>query len=388
MTEVFGAIDIPTVLERLLEAPRGEGVLSAYLGLAPADVQGEAYLLYLRDRFKEIRASLGEDHDAFEAAARQAEAFLSGPFTQESPGVAMFASASPDYQFAVALPTVPVPSVAWDSHPHLAELVRMVDDQERTAVMLFDSERARFFSFFLGEIEEQHVVWDAIPRRQASGGWVGRSATNYARQVSGMSQARRARHREGHILEHAQRAVQLLLDHLDERPFDRLIIGGPDEAVATLERELPRPLKLRLAGTVSIEGFAPVSEVAKAVRPTLEAVEREHELALVRDLLEHAGDRQVVLGLEPTFEALAEGRVHRLVSVTALGAGAFCSACQRLTGGSRCPSCNGEVSPVTDLVEHATLQALEQAVGAIEFVSGQADETLRAHGGLGAWTRY
>jgi hypothetical protein len=48
---------------------------------------------------------------------------------------------------------------------------------------------------------------------------------------------------------------------LRKHSFDRLLLAGPDESLAVLKRELPRPLRARLAGTISVPLFASDAEV-------------------------------------------------------------------------------------------------------------------------------
>jgi peptide subunit release factor 1 (eRF1) len=256
----------------------------------------------------------------------------------------------------------------------VAYLERLLHDQERVAVLLFDSERARLFTVHLGEIEDRTSLFDAVARKQATGGWFGLQQTQFARQ------------REQQVSHHASRTIAALSGMLRDHPFDRLLLGGPAEPVALLRAALPRSLRSRIAGTVKTELFASEAEVLRAVLPQLEALERAHELHLVHEVLEAATSKQAAIGPEPTFEALSEGRAHQ-VFLGAAGAGARCAQCDRLTVNDRCPSCGGAVQPVADLDEHILRQALAQGAQ-IEFVGGEAAQALAPHGGLAAWTRY
>jgi peptide subunit release factor 1 (eRF1) len=212
--------------------------------------------------------------------------------------------------------------------------------------------------------------------KQATGGWFG------------LAQARYARRHEEHGARHAERTIRALMTLLRRHPFDRLLLAGPDEALATLRDHLPRPLRLGLAGTIRLELFAGDTEVLAAAREAAEALERREEVALVDDLIDGATGPRVALDFAQTLAALSEGRVHRLVLADSFaGVGGECAGCWRLVAGvGPCPTCGAATRPVADLAEAAL--AVAHAQGArIELVSGEAAARLMQVNGLGAWTR-
>jgi peptide subunit release factor 1 (eRF1) len=176
---------------------------------------------------------------------------------------------------------------------------------------------------------------------------------------------------------------------LRSHSFDRLLVGGPEEALAVLLHQLPPPLRRRLDGTFRLELFASDAAVLRAVQPLLAASERRAEVAEIDELLNAATSAQVVLGIEPTLAALAEGRVHVLYLADFFGGvGGECENCGRLVPGpGPCPRCGGTVIPVADLGDRAMEQAVAQGAR-VDVVSGDAAARLAAQGGIGAWTRY
>jgi hypothetical protein len=371
--------DIPRVIATLREAPPPGGrVFSVYLDTSPDRVARQAYLLSYRDRCKLLRAGLGpEEAAAFEAAADQAEQYLTNEFRPGRPGLVLFASGYPEYFHAVALPARPAESASWSAVPELEPLQQVLDDAERVAVLLFDSERARLLTVYLGEIEARHAIEDEVPARQSTGGWFALAQTRYAR------------HREDHIRRHAKRAVALLTEALRSHPFDRLFLAGPEEALVLLRRHLPRPLRSRLAGTLHLELFASDADVLRTALGAAERVERQEELAQVNELLDAATIPHAALGLAATLAALSEGRVHALfIADTFSGLGGACPACRRLVAGlDRCPSCGTDTTPIADLRESVLEHAVAQGAR-VEIVSGEAAALLSVHGGIGAWTRF
>jgi hypothetical protein len=394
--------DLPRVLKTLQgAAPPPGGVLSAYLDTSPPRVTGEAergYRLAFRDRCRALRTALDPcERERFEAAVAQAEAYLGGPFVPHHPGLAVFAAATPEYFRVVPLPQAPADAVAWAALPELGGLEAALDEHERLAVALFDQERARLFTVYLGEIEARRDFRDPVPPEHEGGGWSARMPSPYASHRAfhaaagrGTTSAGATRHHEDLVLCHARRTGRALAALARARPFDRLLLGGPPEALAVLRRQLPRPLRAKLSGTLQLELFAGEAEVLRAAREAGAALERRAEQAMVAELLEAAGTPNVALGVDATLAALAERRVHVLfVAAGVVAAGRECAACGRLVegAGGPCPVCGGRTTPVPDLAGRALLRAAEQGAR-LETVAGVAAALLLERGGLGAWTRY
>ena len=172
---------------------------------------------------------------------------------------------------------------------------------------------------FSARSRSEKAFTDDVPGKQDSGGWFG------------LAQKRYERHREDHLLRHAKRTIAALLRELQRHPFDRLLIGGPDEPVALLEDHLPRPLRVRRAGALRVELFASDGDVLAAAREAMLEVERREEVQAVRGLLEAAGSLRVALGPEAVLPAISDGRVHQLFLGDGFGgAGAECPACGAL----------------------------------------------------------
>jgi peptide subunit release factor 1 (eRF1) len=273
----------------------------------------------------------------------------------------------------VPLPERPATVVVWDAQPLLTPLEEVLDEHERLAVVLVDRRQARLFTIYLGAFEEQ---------RDFASGDPGMS------KVAGIA-GNHARHYQEHILRHLRRTAHAATELLRAQPFDRLILGGPDDVPDALKDELPRPLRARFAGTLSIGLDATDEEVLDAARRVAEEVERRTEIAMVDELIAAMSTPRAVLGLRPTLDALSDQRVHHLFLASAFAAtGGECPTCGRLVAGAdRCPVCGAQPEPLPDLRERLVERALEQAAR-VELVSGEADALLMTHDGLGAWTRY
>ncbi|HEU4792234.1 MAG TPA: VLRF1 family aeRF1-type release factor, partial [Nitrolancea sp.] len=359
---------IPDVLQALREtAPPGNGVLSVYLDTSVHRIQGQAYRLAFREAGRTIRSDLETaprpEQKAFEAADERATQYLANEFVPRNPGLALFTSADPDYFFAVPLPQQPADTVTWSPEPQLAPLEEALDEFERIAVALIDKQSARLFTVYLGEIQEERTFESDVPGKRAPGDWPRRtrpSGPQEGRQISGkqgiivwagMSQDRQKRRHYEHARHHLRRTAHKLMEILNARPFDRLILAGPEEATVLLEEDLSRPLRGRLSGRLILPVTASESEVLQATLQEAEAIERRVELEMVNQLIEAATTPRAELGLAATMDALADSRVHTLfLTATFSAAGTECPTCGRLAGeGSRCPACGEAVMTPVEL---------------------------------------
>ena len=379
VTFVSRAVALPAMLQALRETvPPATGVLSAYIDTSPERSIGRAYLIGFRDRTREIREQLPKTQVAeFDGAVTRAEEILLRAYSPGHPGIAVFAASDEQYAFAAPLLNRPTESVLYGAQPVIAPLAAAVDDLERVVVLLFDKERARIFLVFMGEIEAQLSLFDDVPGKQKTGDWFA------------LSQKRYARHHEDHVRRHAKRVIAALLHELAHHSFDRLLIGGPPEAIAMLEDHLPRRLRTHLSGSLPLELFASDAEVLASVRTALVEIERRDERTAVRALIDSAGSPRVALGPDAVLRALSEGRVHQLLLVDAsLGEARECPGCGLLSqSDGPCPRCGAAPGVVADMRELAIRAALNQDAR-VDIVTGEAAALLASHGGIAARTRW
>jgi peptide chain release factor subunit 1 len=303
--------------------------------------------------------------------------FVRGPFALHGRSVIMF-SCRPRGLWQVFQLQVPVrPLARFAERPAVAQLAGILDEYERYAVVLIDKDEARLLSVYLGQAEQRAHITDKYPGRNRRGGW---------------AQARYSHHRDVHLHVHVLRAAEAVLEELRRRPFDRLMVGGPDEARSAFLHVLPRSLRGRVAGSFLAEQFLSDEEVVERVRAVEAEALREAGARLVTDVINgaSAGGR-AVLGWEQTLQALLEGSVHKLV--LAEGPARRGSVCPTghvavLEALSACPFCGGPLELVNDLAEWAVEQALETDAR-VETVRGEGAQSLTARGdGIGAVLRY
>ncbi len=351
-------------------------VLSVYLNLTPDRQIGRTFTLAFDDLVRKVGAEL----DATARAALDREAARVRAFLETGPrgrGLAVFSSTPAELWQVWSLPVLVAEGVYLGRRPYLRPLLDVLDEYERYAVALVDKEKARLFIVELGEIEEQEQVYDVVPGKHDQGGW---------------SQANYQRHHEAHVYWHLKRVADELVLLARRRPFEGLVLAGPEEATAELERILPRHLRVRLVGRIPAELFASEGEILARTLAIEAEVEREREEEQVDELLEiAAAGGPATHGLGPTLEAVWLGQVHVLVVAEDCRApGSECLACGRLAAETPplCPACGGQVRPLDDAVERAMERTLEEG-GRVEVVRDAPARRLREVGeGIGAILRY
>ena len=198
----------------------GERVLSVYLDLDPQRQARHAYRIVLEDLAKEIRSRLDrKERAAFEADVMRVQEWLD-EHAPRGNGVALFSSEPRKFFQAHWLPIRVQDHLAWDLTPDVAPLLEVADEYERYAVALVEKDRARLFSVFMGAIEESDGLRDEeVPPRHDQGG---------------VSQSHFQHHHDLHVLWHLKRVAGRLAALFRSRPFDRLILAGPEDVISEL----------------------------------------------------------------------------------------------------------------------------------------------------------
>lgn len=286
-------------------------------------------------------------------------------------GVAMFSCSERDFFEALPLPRPVRDQVTLAPRPHVAQLLAVLNSQERVVVTIVDRQRVRLFRMEFGAVDELEPIFEPEPR-----------AVDTSIELGSWEH-----HSEEAARVHFRAAATRVHDALQAWPASRLIIGGPDEARAALERNLPAVSAVKIIGRMDARVAAPIHEIAALAREIEQTAESRRKSAAIEQLRQHAAEQHgAVVGLDPTLQALAERRVATLFVQEGFAVvGARCPACGHLGVDVRqCPTCGTTNVEIEDVVEAAIESAVAQHAD-IEFCD---DDELRRFGSIGALERY
>jgi peptide chain release factor subunit 1 len=353
----------------------GANVLSAYLDLTPERQLRRAFAIAFKAGVQQAREQL--DERGREELARESERVETWLETAEPHGksVAVFTCEPRGLWETHFLPARVADAVTFQPVPHVEPLLEILDEYERYAVAVVDKERARLFTVFMGQIEQADALDDFVPGKHDQGGW---------------SQANYQRHHEAHVLAHLKKVVEHLSKLLERNRFDRLVIGGPEEATSELRSLLTHDLADRLVAVLPIEGAAGDVEVLERTLKVERRIEREDEQRLVDELFDAIGAGGLAAcGLGDVGEALVLGKVQTLV--LAYGAktdGLECTVCGWLDREATKCRLSGDVMRSADVVDRAIQRARREG-GTVEVVHDEQAERLSDRcGGVAAILRF
>jgi peptide chain release factor subunit 1 len=368
---------------RQREARAGSPVLSVYLDTDQSrEINIErGFEIVLKDMLREIKQRLDKDErKEFEADAERVGQFVDSSH-DISRGLTIFCDESDDFFWTREL-NVRVRSGAWwNETPYLRPLLELLDEYERYGVVLTDRQHARLFTIYLGEIEEHREAFaEADVKHIHSGG-----------MDHAWSQMNIERKADEHAHWHLKRVAELTARLASVHEFDRLILAGPVEATSELGALLPKALRSRVVRQVSLPVDGSEALVLEETLKVEREVEREHEAALVEQLITASAKHdRAVIKLGATLRAIQEWRVMQLVYADGFTtSGSRCTNCGALFADEKeaCDFCGQAVHRVDDLVERAGARVLEMS-GKVEQVRDAAAARLQEAGSIGAFLRY
>lgn len=283
-------------------------------------------------------------------------------------GLGLFSCSDQAFFRAIELPRSVRDRAGFGPAPHVRQLWAVLDESEPFLIALVDRRRLRILRVDLGEVRELAAADDLEPR-----------AIDTSIELGGFQ-----RHDEDLTRAHYRRAAELVERAAGDRPATRLVLGGPDAAVAALEAHLRPQVRHRIVGRAGVRVSAPPQEVAAAARAVAETAERRHEAEMVEQLRQAAaGGHRAVVGLEPTLAAIARGRIATLVvSEDFTGPGARCPSCGWIGADVRlCPTCGTTTVGIDDVVEVAVGEALAHDAD-VEICRGSDLDTFGRIGAL------
>jgi len=378
---VLSRADLEELVQR--QAKPGSPVLSVYLDTDQSrEINIErGFEVVLKDMLREIRQKLDkETREEFDADAERVRKFVED-YRDVKRGLVIFCDASEKFLWHRELNVRVRNRARWDDTPYVRPLIETLDEYERYAVVLTDRKQARFFTVYLGEIEE-HLQAEApldVTR-------VNEVGTDHIE--SHMTIQHKA---DEHAHLHLKSVAELTARLAALREFDRLIVAGPVEATSELIALLPKALSAKVVRQISLPINGSDALVLEETLKVEAQIERERETELVKQLIDAAqGHQKAVVKLTPTVHAIQEQRVWQLVYTDGFAPpGSQCGNCLALFAEQKetCDYCGQAVKSVGDFIDRAAEHVLDWE-GRVEEVRGPAAEQLEKYGSIGAFLRW
>jgi peptide chain release factor subunit 1 len=373
-------------LRRLAELRPDNGrVLSIYFDLDPAEFGTGAARATQVNAVCDEAAKLVEsrkdefDHDTLlglrEDVDRVRELF--DPQSMASggvKGVAVFACGPAGLLETVRTP-YPLDSRVEIGETPFIEPLATAGDRERWCVALVSRRQGKVFYGAEDHLEELGNLTDDTHGQHQQGGW---SQRRYEESV------------ENDKRDHLDRVADALFGLLRRRPFDRLLVGGPDPIDSQFEERLHPYVKERLAGRVSIDvETANADAVLAAAAPQFEEHRHTHEREIVDRLRAGLGRGEGGLGaagLPDVLSALNEQRVEVLLLEPGVSKRGWHDPTTGYLAAEPGPSpTGGQLDELEDVIEAAIEKAIEQSA---EILVLRDSPDLGPHGGVAAVLRF
>jgi peptide chain release factor subunit 1 len=376
--------DIQGLLARLTQLRTdGHRIVTCYLKVEPRDRARAKYLIKLKNRIKQVSASLEPlglsrtVREEVNADLIRIQDLLKEPDRlPRTQGLAIFACGPLKLFEQVGLPMVHRSRLAVDRTPLVREVAAVEDEVGSLVTAVVDRTAARVFevtAFGATELIDLRIESSPGHRyhtdRDDSPGWGEHNWHNRIR-------TEKQRHFAG--------VAQKLFDLHRKRPVHGIVLAGPGKEAGAVAAFLHPYLADRLMGVVSLnpKELTPAL-VYEATIATRAAYEREAERSIAHNLKETVGTGWAVDGVEDTLRALGRGQVRTLlVDGEAQEPGFRSGITGRLALTERELRADGEVVPVLDVVDDAIEEALRQRVEVEVLYDDRARTAIHGLAGL------
>ena len=372
------------ILRRLADfRPHGPQVMSLFLNLDPSEFGTPPArateinsLLDQAERTMRDADDLGHDEQqALREDLDRARRFFDGADFEGAHGLALYLCGPADLFDAIKLPR-PVETRACIGDSPFVEPLAELAMRGTWVVLLVNRQVARMFRGSPERLEELESIVDEVHRQHDQGGW---------------SQARYQRSVDKEVKDHLKHVADVVFRRFRSSPFQRVLLGGPEEILSDVEQRLHPYVRERIAGRVKVDVENTNAETVRAAAaPVMDEIDRGREREALDRLAEAVGaGGRGAAGLDETLGALNERRVETLLVGERLGAaGVYCRACGWVGVGdlATCPADGAELERTDDVLENAVELAILQSAEVL--VARHEVEELEERGGIAALLRF
>jgi Bacterial archaeo-eukaryotic release factor family 10 len=352
----------------------GLPVVSLYVAIAPGTNEREihARVNSLLDELDESAKDDATEHDwrlSLRADIERIKVKASEEIWAPH-GLAIFACNARNLYEEVPLPQRVHDRVVIDETPFLGPMLGVLDQYQRSCVVIVDKESARAFEVYQDEMRELPEIRDRILRKPNFA--AGRGEYHVRNKADELNKR------------HYRHVAQILDELFRGGRYDLLIVGGHEFEVPAFLEFLPRELSDRVAGTFTIDpATAPVNEIRAAADTIVQRYEDDRDQQLLEEILDkHASGGLGAVGMKECLWAGSVAGIRQLlVAEGASAPGVVCDDSGWLAlAGDTCPFCGKPTRSTPDVIEELVVAVIDEG-GSVDH-AGQdaklADYTLAA----------
>lgn len=238
---------------------------------------------------------------------------------------------------------------------YIHPLIRALEKYPRSLVVILERDKARFFSVFLGGIEESsEVLHSEVPQE-----------INAARaEWKGLRETKIQGHIQDHLHRHLKKVAEKTEDYFRYRKtkFSHLIIGAHRELVEKFVNVLGEKSRNNLIGSYYIVPDYDLNRIKKKSMEVINERERKVEEKIVKDLFGESSKKKrlAVIEINPVLENFYLRNIRILIiGENYKEPGYTCPECHYISSYLKsCPKCKSKMTKVGDIAD----EIMEEAV--------------------------
>lgn len=358
-----------------------EPVLTVYLDTNPANPRNlrrpPGASAWVKTHARDLAAQLpNADPKLIKDQAQRIDACLAG-HPARAKGMIFFAGPG---NWKIIRLQVPVEDEIYWGKPSLGQLLWILDEHRPYGVLVVDRSGARFFRYWLGEIEEQKQ--DRLEFELDLSQWRRRELV-MGRGADRDSFQQRV---DAHYARFFKETAERCREWRERERLSPVFVAGPTEAAEAVWNVLPESCRAQSALVKGLPARVTGPELLRRIEPEIETWKRARELEKVEAILAAGEGAGTALGIDMTLASIQQGTARKLLAAHGLrGRVRVCRQCGWTDRNPEdiCRRCGGvrEMESLRTLLpELAHTRNIP-----VEVVAGEAAERLRSVEGLAAW---
>ena len=344
-------------IEELSKRKEGEGIaFSLYLGVkAGRNFVSEANSV-ITNEVKKVEASgvhsKSEKKKISETAGKMKEEIRFIKLPDETRSIIVFCNTkrkSRIYHIPIYIPSKLVIENDFYIHP----LVKTLEKYPRYVVVFLERDKARFFSIFLGEIEEiSEIMFSDVPQR-----------INAARaEWKGLRETKIQGHIQDHLHRHLKKVSEKTSDYFRKNKFNYLVLGAHRELVEKFKEVLDKKSLKKLIGSYHIRTGYDLNRIKEKSKEVISEHEKQAEVETIKNLFNRSNKEKRSATIE--INSVLENFYLHNIDVLVIGkdykeAGYVCPECHYISPYMKsCLKCKSKMLKTSDMVD----EIIEEAV--------------------------